>query len=225
MSLKIVAISDTHSYHRQLVIPDGDVLVHAGDLTFKGELSVIEDFADWIKALPHKHKVVIFGNHELGFQYGPKRPKAIKMIEDAGAIYLEDSATMIDGIKFYGSPVQPFFHNWEFNYQRGKDIAAVWAKIPTDTNILITHGPPYMILDGVPKPTAFVDEGVVYEHVGCKDLLERIADLPHLKAHIFGHIHAGYGTVQVGPTTMINAASCTEGYAASNPPIVFEVNP
>lgn len=215
--MKIVSISDTHSYHREIVVPDGDVLVHAGDMTFKGELSVIEDFADWIKSLPHKHKVVIFGNHELGMQHGPKRPKAIKMIEDAGVIYLEDSRAEIEGLKFWGSPAQPFFHNWEFNYQRGKDIAAVWAKIPDDTNVLITHGPPYGVLDSVPRIDGSVDR------VGCQDLLERIADLPDLKAHIFGHIHAGYGTMQVGPTLMVNAASCTEAYAASNSPIVIEV--
>lgn len=223
MSLKIVAISDTHSYHRQIVVPDGDVLVHAGDLTWKGELSIIEDFANWLKDLPHKHKVIIFGNHELGMQYGPKRSKAIQMIKDAGAIYLENSEVIIDGLKIYGSPATPWFHDWEWNYQRGKDIATVWSKIPVDTNVLITHGPPFMIMDGVPKATAFAEEGIVYEHVGCKDLLEKMAELPNLVAHIFGHIHDGAGMIIHNGITFINASSCTEQYAASNPPIVFEV--
>ena len=215
--MKLVAISDTHSHHRKVQLPEGDVLIHAGDISWRGELPIIEDFAAWLKEQPHKWKIVIFGNHEIGFQYGPKRPKAIKMIEDAGAIYLENDGVEIEGVRFWGSPVQPWFHDWEWNYARGPEIAAVWAEIPEDTNVLITHGPPYLIMDEGPR-------GVFdTENVGCKDLMNRLADLPNLKAHIFGHIHAGYGVKQVGPCTFVNAASCTESYAPTNPPIVIEV--
>ena len=215
--MKLVAISDTHSHHRKLSLPDGDVLIHAGDISWRGELPIIEDFAAWLKEQPHKKKIVIFGNHEIGFQHGYKRPMAIKLIQDAGAIYLENSGVEIDGVNFYGSPVQPWFHDWEWNYQRGPEIAAIWAQIPTNTNVLITHGPPYLIMDEAPR-------GVFdHENVGCKDLMNRLGDLPDLKAHVFGHIHAGYGTRQVGPCLFVNAASCTEQYAATNPPIVFEV--
>lgn len=215
--MKIVAISDTHAKHRDIVVPDGDVLVHAGDVTWRGELNIVEDFADWVKELPHKHKVMIFGNHELGFQYGPKRERAINMIKDAGVIYLEHSGVTIDGINFWGSPATPWFHDWEWNFQRGKDIAMVWEKIPEDTNVLITHGPPAFIMDEAPR-------GVFdHENVGCKDLLDKIGNLSNLKAHIFGHIHAGYGTKQVGPCTFVNAACCTESYNPINAPIVIEV--
>jgi Icc-related predicted phosphoesterase len=215
--MKIVAISDTHSYHRRIVLPEGDILVHAGDITFRGELNVLEDFASWLKESPIKHKIVIFGNHELGFRDGPKRERAIKILQDAGIIYLEDSEVVIDGVKFWGSPWQPWFHDWEFNLQRGKDIANMWSKIPDDTNVLITHGPPALILDEAPR-------GVLgYDNVGCKDLLDRIGNLNSLKCHIFGHIHNSYGTKQVGPCTFVNAASCTEAYSPTNPPIVVEV--
>ena len=215
--MKIVAISDTHAKHRELVIPDGDVLVHAGDVTWKGELSIVEDFANWLKDLPHKHKVIIFGNHELGFQYGPKREKAIELIKNAGVTYLENDGATIEGVNFWGSPVQPWFHDWEWNYPRGPGIAAIWSKIPDDTNVLITHGPPAYIMDEAPRDWSG------FENVGCKDLLDRIGNLENLKAHIFGHIHAGYGTKQVGQCIFVNAASCTEAYSATNPPIVIEV--
>ena len=215
--MRLVIISDTHSYHRKVVIPDGDVLIHCGDVTWRGELPIVEDFADWLKALPIKHKVVIYGNHEIGFQHGYKRAQAIQLIKDSGAHYLEDSGITIDGVNFYGSPASPFFHNWEWNYQRGKDIAAVWSKIPTDTNVLITHGPPYMILDEAPRGVGS------HENVGCQDLLNRIMELPDLKVHAFGHIHHGYGTKQVAQCTFVNGSVCTEKYEPINPPIVVEI--
>lgn len=215
--MRIIAISDTHSYHNKLVIPDGDVLVHAGDITFRGEIPIMASFSDWLKDLPHKRKVVIFGNHELGFAYGPKRETAIQLVKDAGADYLENSGVTIDGVNFWGSPVQPWFHDWEWNYPRGPAIRAIWDKIPEDTNILITHGPPAYILDEAPR-------GVVEtEHVGCQDLLNRISDLKNLKAHIFGHIHFGYGIKQIEQCTFVNASTCTEEYNATNPPIVIDI--
>lgn len=215
--LKICCISDTHSKHRQIVLPEADVLVHAGDITWRGEMSIIEDFAAWLKEVPIKHKIVIFGNHELGFEAGPKRQPAIKALHDAGLIYLEDSEVVIDGVKFWGSPVQPWFHSWEFNRQRGQDIKKHWDMIPDDTNVLITHGPPYQILDLAPR-------GVFgAEAVGCKDLFDKLGSLEKLKVHVFGHIHHGYGQVQVGPCTFVNASICTESYNPTNKPIVVEI--
>jgi Icc-related predicted phosphoesterase len=216
--LKVVAISDTHSYHRKVVIPEADVLVHAGDVTFRGELAIVEDFANWLKELPIKQKIVIFGNHEIGFQHGPKRAPAIKLLQDAGVIYLESSEVVIDGIKFYGDPHQPWFHDWEWNLPRGKALADKWKLIPNDTNVLITHGPPFGIMDQAPRMNA-----VGYENVGCQDLFNRLSDLDKLQAHVFGHIHEGYGSRQIGPCLFVNAAVCTGNYNPSNPPIVFEV--
>lgn len=215
--MKICLISDTHAQHRKLVIPECDILVHAGDITYKGELKVIEDFASWLKEQPAKNKVVIFGNHELGMEYGPKRDPAIKLIQDSGSIYLEDSGVTIDGINFWGSPITPFFFDWAFNRQRGKDIKSHWDRISDNTNVLITHGPPYMIRDEVQR-------GVFdTKNVGCVDLLNRISDLSHLVLHVFGHIHGGYGSTKIDQCTFVNASSCTEAYKPTNPPIVVEI--
>jgi len=217
--MKICCISDTHSHHRKINIPECDVLLHAGDISWKGELSIIEDFSNWLKELPVKHKLIVFGNHELGMRAGPKRQIAIDMINNSGSVYLEDSGVEIDGINFYGSPWQPWFHDWEFNLQRGKDIAAAWAKIPDNTNVLITHGPAYMIRDEAPR-------GVVsHENVGCVDLLNKISELSHLKLHVFGHIHSGYTKepILIDQTYFVNASCCTESYSPINPPIVIEL--
>lgn len=218
--MKICAISDTHSYHRKINMPmdkDIDTLIHAGDITWRGELDIIEDFSNWLKELPYKNKIVIFGNHSLGIQRGHKRERALDMIRNTGAHYLEDSGITIDGIDIYGSPATPFFHNWEWNYQRGKDIAAVWSRIPTSTNILVTHGPPYGILDEAPR-----DWGQ-FENVGCEDLLARIKELTNLKLHVFGHIHHAYGMKEIDGVKFVNASTCTEAYAPTNPPIVIEL--
>lgn len=216
---KICAISDTHSYHRKLVIPECDLLIHAGDITWKGELDIIEDFSNWLKELPIKHKIIVMGNHEIGLENSAKGNIAIKMIEGSGAIYLENTSTIIDGLKIHGSPCSPFFHNWQWNRHRGKDIAAEWAKIPNDVDILITHSPPYMILDEVPRGVSSV------ENVGCKDLLERIDQLKQLKLNVFGHIHEGASETPMERygVKYVNASSCNKKYEPINKPVVIDL--
>lgn len=214
--MKICAISDTHSFHRKIEMPEADILVVTGDLTFQGELEIIEDFSKWIKELSYKHKIVIFGNHELGFHKGFKREPALEMMKDSGAHYLENSGMEIEGVKFWGSPVTPWFYDWEWNYHRGEEIAAVWKQIPLDTNILLTHGPAYGILD----MTRYENK---VNYVGCKDLLEKIWELPNLKAHCFGHVHPGYGIQEIANCLFVNGAICNSKYKPVNKPIVFEV--
>ncbi len=214
---KIVAISDTHALHEKMgQIPDGDILIHAGDLTNHGELSDVQSFNKWLGALPHKHKVVIAGNHDFCFE--KRASQARSLITNAH--YLEDQALTIMGVKIYGSPWQPWFYDWAFNLRRGPALAAVWAKIPLDTDVLVTHGPPFGILDCT----------VGKEQVGCADLLARIQDLPQIKCHIFGHIHEAYGAVTVcdkvrfkSPSIQfVNASICTLNYRPSNAAVVIE---
>jgi Icc-related predicted phosphoesterase len=214
--MKIISISDTHNKHREIKhIPDGDVLVHAGDITNVGEVGVLGDFADWMSQFPHK-KVIIAGNHDLAFTRS-SREYILKYFEEKGIIYLEDSGVEIDGVRFWGSPFQPEFHNWAFNLPRGKALIEKWAMIPDDTSVLITHGPPYQILDKAPR-------GVFdYEHVGCKDLLERILELSKLKAHIFGHIHDCSGIYEEFGVKFVNSAICNERHQPINLAKEFEI--
>jgi 3',5'-cyclic AMP phosphodiesterase CpdA len=66
---RIVCISDTHAMtsHIRKKLPDGDILIHAGDFTRCGHLAEVREFNEWLNSQPHKHKIVIAGNHELSF--------------------------------------------------------------------------------------------------------------------------------------------------------------
>ena len=218
--MRILAISDTHSHHRKLNLPEADMIISAGDWSFKGEPEIVEDFIDWMAELPYKSKVCIMGNHELAYDKNPSRPKklsALAKMKDAGIHYLENNEVVIEGLNIWGSPITPFFHNWAWNYQRGPEIAEVWSKIPEDTNILITHGPPYGKLDRVEKWNGTSNEG-------CKDLKERVQQLKHLKLHIFGHMHLQGGQMlEVDGVKYWNAAVCDEQYKPINNIIVVDI--
>ncbi len=208
--MKLVCISDTHSLHQRIPeIPDGDVLIHAGDCLGQGTMENIQEFNEWLGSLPHEHKIVIAGNHDWAFQETPELAKAAL----TNAIYLEDSGVEIDGIRFWGSPWTPTFMDWAFMLDRGDPLYQKWKLIPDNTDVLITHGPPHGIGDQV-------DLGFKSQNVGCIHLSDRVSQLS-LKAHIFGHIHEGYGAYQRGNTRLINASSCNERYQPNNPPIVL----
>lgn len=216
--MKICCISDTHEKQNQVIVPDADMLIHAGDLTTKGSMSKLEEIAAWFKQLPHKHKICIAGNHDFCFENNNHKA-AVKMFENAGVIYLQNSNVVIDGLNIFGSPATPWFHSWAFNYQRGKDIAKVWSKIPDNCDILITHGPPSTIMDQAPRGFGS------YENVGCEDLLSRIAELKNLKLHVFGHIHNSYSPTPqlINGVQFVNASSCNENYQPVNSPVIVEI--
>lgn len=207
--MKLICVSDTHRKHKKVNIPEGDVLVHAGDIGCEHGSNQLKQFARWLKTVPCKHKVIIAGNHDFYIASNLKKTKSI-LEAIPGCHYLQDSAVTIDKVKFYGSPWQPRFYNWAFNLQRGKQLASVWSLIPDDTDVLITHGPPEGVLDYVRN-----------EHVGCADLFNAVMKVKPT-AHVFGHIHCGYGQID-GETTFVNASICTEEYEPLNLPIIVEV--
>jgi len=202
--MKIVCLSDTHQQHRKLSVPAGDLLIYAGDATMNGSLDVIRDFNAWLGELPHRHKVMIAGNHDRNFEREPETRALI-----TNAIYLEDAGRTIEGLKSWGSPVSPWFFDWSFNRHRGADIKRHWDLIPRDTDVLITHGPPHGTLDTIRSGST---------HLGCEDLAHAVAEVKPL-LHVFGHIHGGYGTVHADGTTYINASMVDEEYRTVHPPI------
>lgn len=210
--MNLVCISDTHCRTNCVALPEGDVLIHAGDFTFRGSLGEIKPELEIIATAPHKHKIVIAGNHDWCFD-NPFRKKVEKDCEKLGITYLRDESVTIDGVKFYGSPWQPRFFDWAFNVDRGPKIAEKWAAIPDDVEVLITHGPPF----GIGDPT--YRDG----RVGCNDLLGRICELKKLKVHVFGHIHLGYGEYEDIGVKFINASICNERYNPVNLPIEVEI--
>jgi hypothetical protein len=190
--MRIVAVADTHLFHDELVVPDGDVFVHAGDLCRGGDLDELRTAAAWIAALPHRHKVIVAGNHDWAFVREPAAARAVL----AGVTYLEDAAATLDRITFYGSPWQPAFHDWAFNLPRGEPLAAVWRRIPTGIDVLVTHGP----------PAGIGDRSSMGGRAGCADLRRRVAEVaPRL--HLFGHIHQDGGTWRDGATLFANVTT------------------
>jgi predicted phosphodiesterase len=213
--MRIVCISDTHSLHNQVVLPEGDVLVHAGDLLNHGTLKELPSAAGWLDNQLGKFEdiVVIGGNHDFALEAFMRegREDILKKNFFPGIHYLRDEAVTIKGFKFYGSPWQPEFCDWAFNLPRGAQLAEKWAAIPADTDVLVTHGPPFLQRDWVGR-----------DHVGCADLRLRVDDIKP-KVHVFGHIHAGYGMNETDGVKFVNAALCNERYQIVNAPIVVEI--
>ena len=207
--MRVVCISDTHGMHRKVDVPDGDLLLHAGDITGRGELPVLRDFNAWLDELPHAHKVIIAGNHDFCFQ-NEQQEQARAAITNA--TYLQDASCEVRNLQIYGTPWQPWFYDWAFNVATEDERRDIWARIPDSTDILIVHGP----------PNGLGDSTVRGEMVGCKALRARIAEFaPRLV--VTGHIHEDYGRYSLGNTEIINASSCTLDYRPVNPPIIVEL--
>lgn len=189
--MKIVAFSDTHMLHQKVDIPDGDLLVFAGDMSVCRTLQDVVGFNNFLKTLPHPHKIVIGGNHDHLLASSPELGQ--ELLQDA--IYLQDSFVTLEGITIYGSPWQPIFNTNAcdaFALPRGKVICKKWDRIPEHTDILITHSPPCGIMDE--------DGGVSH---GCSDLFKRVQQVQP-RFHIFGHIHNHNGMETIGKTCFIN---------------------
>lgn len=224
--MKLVVISDTHGFHRDVLnVPDGDVLIHCGDVSNVGEREQVEDFVRWFGELPHANKIFIAGNHDRCFDPKFNRNNAnekpewlqrlLKTLPAKNVHYLENSGVIIDGVKFWGSPITPDFYpeNWAFNAKRGDTIRRYWNGIPSDTDVLITHGPPEFKLDWV----------VSGQFVGCGDLRYQIEAIKPVY-HFFGHIHESYGVEETIDTTFANASLLNQRYSLVNEPLEFDFN-
>lgn len=211
MDKRIVLLSDTHTLHRKITIPDGDLIIHCGDALAYGTKEEFVDFLDWYRDLPHKYKIYVAGNHDKFIEEMSKE-YIRNFFAINGIVYLQDSFIIWEGFKIWGAPWTPVFYNWSFMLQRGEPIAEKWALIPQDTDILITHGPPYGIGDACPM------------RVGCEDLFRRVHDINPL-LHAFGHVHEGFGIYRKEFTFHINCSSLDKRYEYVNHPVVVEVNP
>ena len=190
--MRLISISDTHNQHHNIEIPKGDILIHCGDFTEGGTKQEIENFLRWFSKQPHKHKILIAGNHDFFLE---KYATDIGNIFPSDIHYLKDSGITIENFKIWGSPYTPGNGNWAFNLERGRSIRKKWNLIPQNTDLLITHTPPYGILD----------ESKTYKNIGCEELLKQIVDIKP-KLHFFGHVHDDFGKKNIGPTLFVNSA-------------------
>ncbi|TYZ63064.1 hypothetical protein PybrP1_006880 [[Pythium] brassicae (nom. inval.)] len=227
-TLRFVCLSDTHGRHRRVRVPLGDVLVHCGDFTQRGTHAEIRDFNDWLGSLPHRHKLVIAGNHDLSMDAAEYRTHwdatwrhrefqdpALSRALLSNCTYVENRSVVVDGVKIFGSPMTPPIPGrvMAFNVPRGFAAQQHWAKVPTDVDVLLTHGPPHGVLDKV----------FTGAHVGDETLLKEVLSRCRPQFHVFGHIHEAYGATRVGRTVFINCATSTLLGSPTHPPAVFDV--
>lgn len=216
-SLRLVVLSDTHGYHLDVTVPKGDVLIHCGDATADIGQADLRRFLIWFEARPAPRKILIAGNHDGAFEKWPDLAQAMVKELAPSVTYLQDSGCEIEGIKFWGSPVSPRFCDWFFNRDRGPAIKRHWDMIPNDTDVLITHCPPFGILD-------LTNDG---DKAGCRDLYEAINRVKPV-LNCFGHIHRSYGTMPYihddgWKTVCMNASICGEDYKPTRQPWIYEV--
>jgi Icc-related predicted phosphoesterase len=233
--MRLVVISDTHGKQNEFPtpIPDGDVLVHAGDYSVFGKYDETKEFLDWFVKHPHPHKIIVFGNHEVGicplkesFRLWSRGELGIPDYEQKASeecaktrtmmatykdrvTYLCDTGIEIDGIKFWGSPWcggdEWVMENWGFYLRHDIDRKTKFDLIPDDTFVLITHSPPKGILDTAHGMS-----------LGCLVLAERVNVVKPI-IHLFGHIHDSYGSHPTQFTDFYNCSNLNEEYQVVNP--------
>jgi len=202
--MRIVFISDTHGLHDELSLPAGDLIIHAGDITDHGSKPEVEAFLSWFSALDYPHKIFIGGNHDI---FLDEYPVDLLELLPSNVTYLRNNGCEIAGIKIWGSPVSPDLMDWAFGKRRS-EMAAHWKYMPRQIDILITHTPPFGILD----------RSSAHHQLGCESLLRKVKNI-NPKIHVFGHIHASYGTEIQGQTVFINASNLDSYQGLINPPI------
>lgn len=208
--MRVIFVSDTHNKMHLVEIPEGDLLIHCGDMTSDGTLEELLSFNEQFMRNPHPHKVVIAGNHDLLLFDDPDA----RRLFDPSIHYLMDSEVVIDGVKIFGQPWVPGLGAANFNAftlpPGSAELAARRREIPEDTDILVVHSPACGILDGSGK--------------GCSSLRWRIEEIrPQVVA--CGHVHSGYGeyTDPDSGVHFVNAAICDARNKATNPPLVLDI--
>ena len=201
--MRLLHLSDTHGKHHLLEnLPKADIIIHSGDVSWAGTGKEVVDFVDWFGALNYQYKIFIAGNHD--YCLDRKKTERIQRFLPENCFYLYNSGVTIEGLKFWGIPL--FL---------SADIAGsfpqIMEQIPSDTDILITHQPPYGMLDFAGRTT-----------YGCPDLLQAVLKI-RPRYHLFGHIHDACGIQKSKYTTFVNAALVDENYELVNEPVVLEV--
>ncbi len=220
--MRIVALSDTHGYHKKLSVPDGDVFIHAGDFSMRAKKKHVVEFASWVKSLPHKYKIIVPGNHDMACEGQESWAKE----EFSPAMFLVHDFVEIEGLVFFGSPYTSSIQepsDWCYDYPRyGERGKRYWNSINGHYNIIdvmITHGPPKFIGDLLCEPHVGEDPNVGDE------TLRTVVDRIDPRIHIFGHIHEGYGVYQVDTcqTKFYNVSTCTLDYKPTNPIVTIDI--
>ncbi len=236
--MRIACFSDTHNKHKAITLPECDIAIFAGDLSSVGHKHEVDSFLRWFnKQTQCTHRVFVAGNHDKSFDkrffhkyedhdlfetnYDKGKPGwLLEMLEQAKVIYnthyLENNYVTVEGLKIWGSPITPSFYReyWAFNADRGSEIQQYWDTIPTDADIVVTHGPVYGKLDYVPESG---------EYVGCVDLKKKMEEVKPV-LFVSGHIHSGRGAILTPNTNYVNASILNNRYEKEAEAYLFELD-
>ena len=234
MSLRVFAISDTHNHSLPRILEGctGDLLLIAGDWSYKATIQEIRNFKADLKAIRTQFKSVVWinGNHEIGMEYNLNA--SYDLAQETDTIHLHNEKVtlaiprtgaehVLEGVKIWGSPATPYFGGWAYNYQRGHEIAQIWRDIPEGLDILMTHGPALRVGGILPWSG---------EDVGCEELRGRLDNLKAPpRVHVSGHLHCNSsGGIPTRWTTKrgrfiehYNVSICNERYDPANAPTEF----
>ncbi|MCM4155356.1 metallophosphatase domain-containing protein [Gramella sp. AN32] len=205
--MRLVCLADTHNKHHDMVIPDGDILIHAGDCTDGGSKHETEDFLKWMESQMHPVKILVPGNHDFYFEKQENLENLPLSIHT-----LINQSLIIEYLQFWGSPVTPGDGHWAFNEERGKSIRKYWDKIPEHTNILITHSPPYGLMDDIEKGMK----------LGCEEL-KKAVERVQPDYHLFGHVHYSAGLARIKNTTYYNLSQLDERGRIMHSPAIINI--
>eukprot|EP00812_Abedinium_dasypus_P008700 NODE_2441_length_934_cov_258.577929.p1 GENE.NODE_2441_length_934_cov_258.577929~~NODE_2441_length_934_cov_258.577929.p1 ORF type:complete len:243 (-),score=75.43 NODE_2441_length_934_cov_258.577929:190-876(-) len=215
------------------MLPEADVLLHAGDFSMTGQRMDVEGFGDWLRSLDYEQKLVVAGGHDISFHASYYNDRGGKRchgdsVQDPDDVriaflaaggptvrYLQDESHVVNGVHVYGTPWQPHCNDWAFNLPRGPALARKWQAIPNTTDILLSHTPPLGRGDLSVKST----------HMGCADLLSVVQRRVRPRFAVSGHVHEGYAVSSDGVTQYLNVSSCDEGFRIMNAPLVFDIVP
>ena len=214
---KIICVSDSHGCTQEIIngkkvdlqIPDGDVLIHAGDFSAQGTFDDVLYLNSFLGKLPHKRKYILAGNHDLAVEKDFNASQALL----TNAILLTHHAFRIGDIPCFATSYQPFYKGWAFNIKDDSERKRLFDQIPKDTVLLVSHAPPF----------GYLDKGFQDPHVGDRALLARIKELKHLRYVISGHLHSSYNCIEENGITYINCSLLDDRYQLKNKPIILEI--
>jgi Icc-related predicted phosphoesterase len=199
--MTLLHLSDTHTHHHHLShLPPATLLIHSGDMCHSGTASEMSNFLSWFLALDYKYKILLAGNHDTPL-HQTNAQELLSLLPENTAC-LSHSGIEIEGVRFWGVP---FTLKMQANYHEEL------SKIPPDIDVLVSHIPPYGILDCSGNT-----------HFGCPHLLQTVLKIKP-KIHLFGHTHSSYGIEKSKHTTFVNASVTNNACHLVNPPILLEI--